>query len=126
MAFGFSPIIPLQKDDEDGFYALTKTLADNVKQNFKNLLLTAPGERVMIPEFGVGLRNFLFDNSVAEMKNDIIRAVDEQTKLYMPFVEINDLEVIDTELDTVALNIFYSVPSVGISDLITISKNNIV
>jgi|TARA_R110002074_G_scaffold349865_1_gene520629 phage baseplate assembly protein W len=126
MAFGFSPIIPLQKDDEDGFYALTKTLADNVKQNFKNLLLTAPGERVMIPEFGVGLRNFLFDNSVAEMENDIIRAVDEQTKLYMPFVEINDLEVIDTELDTVALNIFYSVPSVGISDLITISKNNIV
>ena len=126
MAFGFSPIIPLQKDDEDGFYALTKTLADNVKQNFKNLLLTAPGERVMIPEFGVGLRNFLFDNSVAEMENDIIRAVDEQTKLYMPFVEINDLEVIDTELDTVALNIFYSVPSVGISDLITISKSNIV
>ena len=43
MAFGISPVIPLQKDDVDGFYSLTKTLAKNVQQNLKNLVLTAPG-----------------------------------------------------------------------------------
>ena len=64
MAFGLSPVIPLQKDSVDGFYVLTKTLAENTKQNFKNLLLTTPGERVMIPGFGVGLRNLLFDNNL--------------------------------------------------------------
>ena len=67
MAYGFSPVIPLQKNDEDGFYVLTKTLAQNIKQNIKNLMLTSPGERVMISDFGVGLRNFLFQNNSAEL-----------------------------------------------------------
>ena len=59
MANGISVVVPLQKDNEDGFYSLTKTLAQNIKQNFKNLILTSPGERVMIADFGVGIRNFL-------------------------------------------------------------------
>ena len=50
MAYGFSAVLPLQRDDEDGFYSLTKTLGDNIKQNVKNIMLTSPGERVMISE----------------------------------------------------------------------------
>ena len=56
---GLSPKLPIQKDPVDGF-ALTKTFKEMVKQNFKNLMLTSPGERIMDPEFGVGLRRFLF------------------------------------------------------------------
>ena len=50
MSYGYSPVIPLQRNAEDGFYVLTKTIAQNIQQNFKNLLLTSPGERVMIPD----------------------------------------------------------------------------
>mgnify|MGYP003354002300 CR=1 FL=1 len=35
---------------------------NKMKQNFKILLLTNPGERVHFPKFGVGLRNYLFEN----------------------------------------------------------------
>ena len=55
-----SPKLPLTSTDEDGPWGLNKTLLETTKQNFKNLLLTNPGERVMDTFFGVGLSRFLF------------------------------------------------------------------
>ena len=54
---GIGPKLPLQRDDKFGNYGLISSYNEEVKQNFKNLLLTCPGERMMIPDFGVGLRN---------------------------------------------------------------------
>ena len=59
MSKGLSPKLPLTKDPQDG-YALNKEYVELVQQNLKMILLTAPGERIMEPEFGVGLRNYLF------------------------------------------------------------------
>ena len=55
---GIGPKLPLQRDDVYGNYTLISSYAEEIKQNFKNLLLTAPGERMMNPDFGVGLRNY--------------------------------------------------------------------
>jgi len=33
---------------------------EDIEQNLKLLLLTAPGERVMPPEFGCGIRSMVF------------------------------------------------------------------
>ena len=52
---GISPQLPLVYSHTDGPYQLNKTLKDVVRQNLKMLILTAPGERIMVPEFGVGL-----------------------------------------------------------------------
>ena len=62
MASGISPKLPLIPDDVDGPYGLNKTLTESIKQNFRNLMLTIPGERIMIPDFGVGLPRYLFEN----------------------------------------------------------------
>lgn len=125
MAYGFSPVIPLQKNDEDGFYVLTKTLAQNVKQNIKNLMLTTPGERVMISDFGVGLRNFLFQNNSAELQSRINTRIREQVELFMPFVVINNIEFLNQEEKIMGIRVFYSVPSENFSDLFEIIKPTI-
>ena len=129
MAYGYSPAIPLQRDGEDGFYVLTKTIAQNVKQNFKNLLLTAPGERVMIPDFGVGLRRFLFENLTFQTKNEIMERIDNQASRYMPFLSVDEVEFFDSEEslretaeNTLGVRIFYSVPSQGLADMLTVSR----
>ena len=57
---GFSPILPLKLNNGDGF-ALTQTYQDVARQNLKTLILTNPGERIMNPYFGVGLKRRLFD-----------------------------------------------------------------
>ena len=129
MAYGYSPVIPLQQDKEDGFYVLTKTIAQNTKQNFKNLLLTSPGERVMIPDFGVGIRRALFENLSFQLKNEISSRIEAQAEKYMPFLAVNEVEFLDSENspeemleNTLAIRVFYSLPGQGIEDVITVSR----
>ena len=90
MSKGLSPKLPLQKDPADG-YALNKDYISLVKQNLKMLLLTAPGERIMLPEFGVGLRNYLFENSTQATYGRIESKIRTQVKKYMPFVEVRSV-----------------------------------
>lgn len=116
MAYGISAVIPLQKDDQDGFYVLTKSLLQNIKQNFKNLVLTTPGERVMLPDFGVGVRKFLFENS-QDVKREISTNIGEQVEKYMPFISVDEIEFIEDEERIILLKITYSVPSQSIFDL---------
>jgi len=98
MSRGLSPKLPLQKDPADG-YALNKEYVDLVRQNLKMLLLTAPGERIMEPDFGVGLRNYLFENSSNLTYSEIESKIRSQVKFYMPFVEVRSVKfnTFDTE-----------------------------
>ena len=87
MASGLSPKLPLQLDTSDG-YALNKTYAEMVGQNLKMLILTAPGERIMDPEYGVGIRNYLFEMNVAQTYDEIDSRVTQQVNKYMPFLDV--------------------------------------
>ena len=117
MAYGISPVIPLQRDDDDGFYSLTKTAAANIQQNLKNLVLTAPGERVMIPDFGVGVRNYLFESNQLNTQSKIVEKMNEQVSIFMPFVDIDNVEFFGDDQQILAMQIFYSVPSVSLFNL---------
>jgi len=89
---GLTPKLPLVRSAEDGTYRLIKTYKDLVKQNFTNLVLTAPGERMMDPHFGVGLRNFLFQND-GQFLHDSLRAkIHQQVEKYIPFVSVVSIE----------------------------------
>lgn len=87
MSNGLSPKLPLTKSPQDG-YALNKNYVEMLQQNLKMLILTAPGERIMEPLFGVGLRNYLFRNNVEQVKNDISASIRRQVETYMPFIEV--------------------------------------
>ena len=87
---GFSPKLPLGLDDDDG-YALNKTLKEVAKQNFKNLILTSPGERVMDPEFGVGIRSYLFENNSPQTYGQIEARIREQARKYLPYIDVDQV-----------------------------------
>ena len=88
---GYSPKLPLTLDLTDGF-RLNRTIGEMVQQNFKMLILTSPGERIMEPLFGVGLYNFLFELNTIHTKTQIRERVVQQTRKYMPFVDILSIE----------------------------------
>ncbi len=87
---GVSPKLPLLNSRVDGAYELNKTIKEAVKQNLRNMLLTQPGERVMDPLFGLGLKSYLFENFstfvAADIRNDLIFQIEK----YMPFIELLD------------------------------------
>ena len=77
-------------------------------QNLKMLVLTAPGERIMLPDFGVGLRNYLFEQNTSSTYSVIDAKIREQVKFYMPFVEVVDVKfnpVYDTDSSGSGLNV---------------------
>ena len=131
MAYGFSPVIPLQKNEDDGFYALTKTVAENTKQNFKNLLLTSPGERMMNPDFGVGLRNFLFEPE-PRVSGLIRQRIAGQVTKYMPFIKINKLlfnHSLDpntaTDSNVLSILVEFEVPSINLQSSLEVQAEDI-
>jgi phage baseplate assembly protein W len=88
---GISARLPLQYDKVDGPYGLNKTYEDVVKQNFKMLLLTNPGEKIMDPEYGVGIYNLLFEQVGVNSFSGIRARIDRQVSFYMPFIRIIDI-----------------------------------
>jgi len=123
---GIGPKLPLQRDYRFGNYGLTETYGEQIKQNFKNLLLTAPGERIMNPDFGVGLRNFLFEPR-EKVKGLVRQRIDEQVAKYMPFIRITRVSMNSNKdsvsaIDDVVLAVIieYVIPSLNIDTDIVI------
>ena len=104
MSRGLSPSLPITKDPQDG-YRLNKSYIDMVKQNVKMLVLTAPGERIMDPLFGVGLRNYLFRLNNSEVRNEIRAKITQQIGKYLPFIEIKEIEINDSDINQNVLHI---------------------
>ena len=82
--------LPLARDSGDGF-EMIKSFKSMIKQNFKMLLLTEKGERVMDPEFGVGLKRFLFENFTNSTFSKMERAILDQSAIYLPILDIEEI-----------------------------------
>ena len=81
---------PIVYDSTDGF-AMNKTLPELVRQNLKMLILTNPGERVMDPNFGVGINRYLFSNFSENYQARIRSKINEQNiNFYIDFI-VNSL-----------------------------------
>jgi phage baseplate assembly protein W len=93
--------------DSPSVFTSTFTTKEQVKSNLINLLLTYPGERVLNPQFGVGLRNYLFEPDIDEdLLTDIIR---RQIFIHVPYVSLNQLTVEnDVDKNSSYITITYS------------------
>jgi phage baseplate assembly protein W len=90
MASGLTPKLPLIRGDVNDFELITSYL-DLVKQNFKNVMLTNPGERVMDVNFGAGLNRFLFGQDSFSMYSRVAGKIKEQASKYLPYINIEDI-----------------------------------
>ena len=111
--------LPITRNTADGF-TMIRDFQTLVRQNFKMLILTAPGERVMDPEFGVGLRNFLFENFNNSIFVDIKSAIIKQTAIFLPVINILEInfDTSNPDANILGIRILYSLPDVGITDLL--------
>lgn len=70
---------------------------DDIRQSLRILLDTSPGERVMQPGYGCGLRDLVFDNvtadTIAELKDTIDRAI----LFFEPRITLNSVTIDSSE-----------------------------
>ena len=108
--------------DDTNMFKGTQTLKEQVKANLINLLLTQPGERVNEPNFGVGLKHFLFEQNIdIDSLNTVIN---EQINFYIPEISLIDSEVdfLDDE-HLLFIKIIYSINSDNTMDAIQLNFN---
>ena len=92
--------------DENNVFNSTDTLIDQAKSNLINLLLTVPGERVNLPNFGVGLKNLLFEQNIniEALREKIIA----QSNFYVPNIQVFDVKTaLSTDQRTLFVSITY-------------------
>jgi phage baseplate assembly protein W len=119
-AFGVA--IPLQRDSSDGF-RMIKSIKSLIRQNLKMLILTDPGERVMQPNFGVGIRTYLFKNFNEGTLAEIDVKIRQQIRIYMPAINIVQISFGQTDPDNNYLGIMlvYSIPGISVRDSLEIT-----
>ena len=127
---GLSPQLPLNIGPIDG-YNLNTNFRQVAQQNLKMIVMTNPGERIMIPEFGVGIRTYLFENSTQTTFDTIEDKIREQVARYLPYISIEAIQFSSSEAgfnmpeidpssasNFVSIQIKYNIPSAFISDVL--------
>jgi phage baseplate assembly protein W len=93
--------LPIRKSEgPEGFFASTSTTIDTIKNDLLSLLQTKKGERIFQPNLGLGIDSFLFENITEEMKVDIQNDIIDTIKTFLPFVNIIQLDVLETNANT--------------------------
>lgn len=81
------------RTDED-FYKMHFNAADQIKDNFRNLLLTNFGERLCNAGLGANLKSLLYDaSSLESIESEIMRRITVTANKYLPIIEIKNIDI---------------------------------
>ena len=93
------------------------------------LVLTNPGERMMDPEFGVGILAYLFENNSASTHNRIEARIQQQVNKYLPYITIERIKFNSSDVNAnisenfLGVKIRYSIQKLAITDTLEIPTN---
>jgi phage baseplate assembly protein W len=82
----------------------TYTTKDQIKSNLINLLLTAKGERVMNPEFGCDLKNFLFEGITNSNISLLKTNISDSISTFIPEITLKNINL-DSNIDDNLINL---------------------
>ncbi len=122
----YGPKFPLSAGNSDAF-ELYESVEDQISFYLKNLILTSPGENISDPKYGVGLRNFLFEQNTPDTYAKISSKVSSQISMYLPYLTLSNVEVgandVDIDNNTVSLRVTYSIPGDVIQKVFELDVN---
>ena len=91
---------------------------NNIKElavfNLKNIILTNPGERIMQPSFGVGIKRYLFEQANPGTQLEIRNQIIAQVKRYAPYIDVISIDI-SSEDNTLNLILKYEVSTAEIA-----------
>ncbi len=117
---GFSTPVRLGSSD-GGTFSMHTDLLKQIRDNFRNMIATNHGDRLMFRDFGANLRPLIFELGNERIDEVAINNIATTTRKYMPFVS---LETFETENlgnsdgfgnATVKVRVIFSVPSLNSS-----------
>ena len=115
---------PLDILSNNAGYSLAD-LRETVSFNLKNIILTNPGERIMISDFGVGVKRALFEIRTEEMFENIQDLISDQVAIYAPYVNLISVRIYSLSEQDMRITLNYVINIANITDSIDIDVTNI-
>ena len=135
MAFDAQQIFPIDFDksaavgvdipfNKPGVFTSNFQTKDAIRNNLLNFFLTNTGERYMNPEFGMGLREYLFEQITNDNVDFLEEEVQDALNTRFTNVIVEELTVEgDSELQQLKIYLEYSIADTDIIDSINIDFN---
>ena len=106
--------------DSDGIFAMNFSLRDQIRQNFRNMVLTNWGERPGLYNFGANLAPMTLELGTEDFDAEVSVRIKTATNRWMPYVQLIEMQRAIENTDNehtakVKLRIFYDVPRLGVT-----------
>lgn len=85
-------------------FKLSYSTEEQAITNMVNLLLTRKGERLMQPDFGSLIPEFVFELNSATNRDDLKISIEDDINFWLPYIRVNEVEVLAIEDTTVFLS----------------------
>lgn len=95
---------------------------DAVKSNLINFFLTNPGERYLNPNFGGGIRAFVFEQIENNNIDSLKQNINYKLRNVFPNIEVTSLDISISNGDNnqIIISLYYKLKNTNISDNINI------
>lgn len=103
---GLGIVLPIERGPT-GYFRQGYTIRDQMKSNLINLIMTRKGERVMLPTFGCGIYEYIFEPLTQTTLSSIRGTIEEAIAIWMPHLSVQSLEVVETKEHTVTVTLSY-------------------
>ena len=117
---------PLIVTEGHGFETVTQDgPTEAVKFHLKNILLTNPTEKISDPEFGVGLKKYLFEmetsETIGKLRQRIINQIQKYANYFSKLNVIVDTSKLYSNMLTVRIEFEFGIKKVNDSLEVTVS-----
>lgn len=104
-----------------GFLRMHKSLKDQIKDNFKNLLLTNHGERLGNYDFGANLDELNFELANDDIEQQALSRISTAISKYMPFVSLEGFEAFTEHFNNqhtakIGIRVTYGIPQLAVTN----------
>ena len=119
-AFGIKTPLSLSEEGSE-FLKMNYSMADQVADNFRNLILTNHGERLGFPDFGANLMELAFELQSEDGQSEAIARISRAAGKYMPYLIPNTFEAVvdhfaNENVAKVGVRITYDIPKLRVSN----------
>lgn len=91
-------VFPFQDDNlKNYFLKMNNQGYDAIKSDLLHLLLTTPGDRLYLPDFGTNLRKYIFEPNDSNVRDDIKAEVQNAVNKYIPNLNVTQITVTKPE-----------------------------
>ena len=89
----YAPKFPLKFKEKKVFENIQDD-KELVRFHMMNLLLTNPGEKISDPNYGIGIRQMLFENMTRGTLNLWSDKITDSINIYIKYINLNEVQII--------------------------------